>query len=116
VWKGPFGNRTKTTFGAISDGTSNVFAFGEGLGIFSDAARGTGRQWSYAWTVGPMPTAWGVGGATPYQYYKYASRHTGVITVSLMDGSVRSISTSIDNTTYQRISAMSDGNATVLND
>ncbi|XZE33150.1 DUF1559 domain-containing protein [Pirellulaceae bacterium SH501] len=116
VWKGPFGNRTKTTFGAISDGTSNVFAFGETLGAFNDAVRGTGRTWSHTWLTGPMPTAWGIGGADPFQWYKYASRHTGVITVSLMDGSVRSISTSIDNTTYQRVSAMSDGNVTTLND
>lgn len=116
VWKGPFGNRTKTTFGSISDGTSNVLAFGEAMGSFTDAARGSGRTWSYSWTVGPMPTAWGIGGAQPYMYYKYASRHTGIITVSLMDGSVRSISTNMDNTTYQYISAMSDGNTTTLND
>ena len=62
---------------------------------------------------GPMPTAWGVGGATPHQYYKYNSLHAGkAMNFAMVDGSVRTVSPTVDNTTYQYVSAMQDGNVT----
>ena len=113
VWKGPFGNRTGYGFRDVTDGSSNVFLFGEGTGVWTDSRRPSGRTWSYAWTIGPMPTAWGIGGTDPYTYYKYNSRHAaGTINFTMVDGSVRSVSPTVDNATYQRVSAMQDGEIT----
>ena len=113
TWVGPFGNRSTYRFGDVTDGTSNTLLFGEATGIWTDAAKPTGRTWSYSWMVGPMPTAWGVGGATPHQYYKYNSLHAGkAMNFAMVDGSVRTVSPTVDNTTYQHVSAMQDGNVT----
>ena len=114
AWVGPFGNRTSYRFADLSDGTSNVLLFGEATGSWTDSAKAIGRTWSYNWTIGPMPTAWGLGGTNPYVYYKYNSRHTGLINAAMADGSVRNISYTVDNTVYQYTSAMQDGNVTSL--
>ncbi len=117
AWIGPFGNRSNTTFGTMTDGSSNVYLFGEATGSWTDPVKPTGRTWSYAWTLGPMPTAWGLGGAQPYLYHKFNSRHAGgVVNFAMADGSVRSISYNIDNTAYQWTSAMQDGNTVASND
>ncbi len=113
TWVGPFGNRSTTRFGEITDGTSNTLLFGEATGSWTDASKPSGRTWSFSWTVGPMPTAWGIGGTSAHLYYKYNSLHAGkVINFAMADGSVKSISPTVDNTTYQYVSAMQDGNVT----
>ncbi len=110
-WTGPFGNRTTTKIAEMTDGTTNVYLFGEATGVWTDATKAIGRTWSYGWTIGPMPTAWGLGGADPYRYYKFNSRHAGgIVNFAMGDGSVRTVSSSINNTAYQHTSAMQDGN------
>lgn len=111
AWVGPFGNRSTTKIAEMTDGTTNVYLFGEATGAFTDATKAIGRTWSFGWTTGPMPTAWGLGGTAPYQWYKYSSRHAGgVVNFAMGDGSVRAVSSSINNTAYQHTSAMQDGN------
>lgn len=111
AWVGPFGNRTGYRFGDVTDGTSNVFLFGEGTGVWTDGNRPTGRTWSYSWMCGPMPTAWGIGGNPSHVYHKFNSMHAGkVVNFAMIDGSVKTIPPSVDNTAYQHTSAMQDGN------
>lgn len=114
AWIGPFGNRTSYRIADLTDGTTNVMLFGEATGVWTDSKKPTGRTWSYGWTIGPMPTAWGLGGTDPWVYYKFNSRHTGLINVGMADGSVRNIANSVDNTVYQYVSAMQDGNVASL--
>ena len=52
--KGIFFNNSKTKMGAITDGTSNTLMFGEVTGLFNDALKATGRQWSISWNAGPQ--------------------------------------------------------------
>ena len=114
AWAGPFGNRTNYKIDDLTDGATNVMLFGEATGTWSDSKKPIGRQASYGWTIGPMPTAWGLGGTDPYVCNKYNSRHAGLINVAMADGSVRNISNTIDDNTYQWVSAMQDGNVASL--
>jgi hypothetical protein len=114
-FKGVFFNRSKTKFGDIVDGTSNVLMFGEVTGLFSDPDRGVGRQWSFNWHTGPQFTEWfrPVYNLRPNakHWFRFSSMHTGdIIQFALSDGSVRPISTSIDAQALIWLSSMADGN------
>ncbi|MEZ6136241.1 MAG: DUF1559 domain-containing protein [Pirellulaceae bacterium] len=114
-WTGIFHNRSQTTFGHITDGASNTFMFGEVTGLWTDSAKPQGRQWSFTWNVGPMATAWGIGGATPYNWYKYNSRHSGgIINFAMGDASVQAVPMTIDGTIYRRLSGMQDSEVAQL--
>lgn len=116
-WIGPFSNRSKTKYGDVLDGLSNTFVFGEVTGAWNNASNPTGRTWSFAWTVGPMPTAWGLGGATPHNWYKFNSLHSGKgVNFGLLDGSVHFVPPTIDGPTYRRISGMQDNEVAQLVD
>ncbi len=108
-WLGVYFNRSKTTFGHITDGTSNVILHGEVTGLWTDSAKPQGRRWSFGWSTGPMATAWGIGGTTPHNWYKYNSQHAAkMINFGLADGSVQGISPTIDGLTYRRLTGMQD--------
>jgi prepilin-type N-terminal cleavage/methylation domain-containing protein len=129
---GIFWNRSKTTYGAISDGSSNVLMFGEVLGSYSNHRSNSGtRLGAHAWNCGPLFTevqrsvyrtaaGWGADTGTDtvcnsgegcdwYQRWRFSSRHTGVIQFALADGSVHSISTNIDDTLFQNLGGKADG-------
>ncbi len=102
--QGVFYNRSKTSFSSITDGSTNVLMFGEALGHYS----GNSPQFTHVWIGSAVqPSHWGFG--TPL-YYQFSSRHIGSITFALSDGSVRSISQSLDAGLFQKLSAMGDGN------
>jgi prepilin-type N-terminal cleavage/methylation domain-containing protein len=93
---GIYYNRSKTKIAAITDGTSNTLAFGEGLG------RSSGTQPAdFAWSwmgVGSMITKFGLqngtagsGGSSASVPICFGSNHTGVINFAYGDGSVRTI-------------------------
>jgi len=119
-YAGIFGNRTRTTITAITDGTSNTLMFGEG--ITPDNAS---VQWTWA-GVGGVPTLIGLrnagtSGNTPFGY---ASRHTGIVQFAMGDGSVRGLKPGATSTwnpastdwwNLQRMAGMADGDVVDAN-
>ncbi|MDX1947591.1 MAG: DUF1559 domain-containing protein [Pirellulaceae bacterium] len=111
-FEGVFSNRTKTRFADITDGTSNVFLFGEMIGgkrpyVASDD--GSGR-FSFTWMgSGSLPTAYGIN-ASPNKpsWSMYSSEHPNIVLFCLADGSVRRVARQIDTNSYLYISGMHD--------
>ncbi len=110
---GIYHSRSKSTFGTISDGSSNVIAFGEVTGNFSDPQRGSGRLHSFSWMTGPMVSEWHrqvYGYGNDLRWHLFSSRHAGGIAQFAMgDGSVHSLSRSIDDTLFLDLTGRSDG-------
>ena len=117
-YKGIFGNRTDYNFGAITDGSSNVFMVGEVTGSLSNKQ----RTWVHGWMgCGIMPTAWGLPVRRDDQrWYRFGSDHPTIVQFAMGDGSVQKFKT--QNGTgqgtwgkYIPISAMQDSNTPPLN-
>lgn len=114
-FKGVFFNNSKTKMGAITDGTSNTLLFGEVTGLFNDALKATGRQWSISWNAGPNWTEWHravYGYQNQKRWHMFSSMHAGMVNFTLGDGSVRFIPTTIDPTILINLSSMAEGNIT----
>lgn len=113
VWasfEGIFGNRSKTTFGSISDGTSNTLLFGEVLSL-ETRWLGTENAISYSWmgnAVLPM-NYWSIQTNDQRKLHAFRSNHPGTVQFASADGSVHSISENTDLTTMQNLSGRSDG-------
>lgn len=130
---GVFSYRSKTTIGAITDGTSNTFLFGEVTGLFKNPSRRSGRERSFWWiSSGPMFTRWMMSdpGRNPNDPtwgflnniswpgpVRFSSMHVGgVINFTNSDGSVRSVSTNADRVVWHSLGGMSDSNVFTLPD
>jgi len=93
TYRGLLYNRSKEALGAIPDGTSNTLLFGEttAKGPPASGWQGVSPSWMAA---GMFPTAWGIVAPTtlpdPY-WYRFSSKHTGIVQFAMGDGSVRSI-------------------------
>ncbi len=104
TFEGIMVSRTKRRFADITDGTSNTMMIGEATGHFENT-----DSYSLAWMgAGTMPTAWGLNAAGP-SWYRFGSRHPGIVQFAYADGSVHSIPETIDFNTYIYLSAMGDG-------
>ncbi len=99
------GNRQRTKLASITDGTSNTFLVGETdfkpAGVPSTSMGGV-------WAYGYIGFAWGSTfhpfnkhNHTSTVYGAFRSEHVGGGNFALADGSVRFVSESIPNTTYQ---------------
>jgi hypothetical protein len=103
----------------ISDGTSNTFLLGEkhvvagreGLENTGDHSYYNGIGYNSAQRVaGPsFPLARSVTDTTSGFPDKFGGPHSGVVLFAFCDGSVKSISTSIDTTTLRRLAMRNDG-------
>ncbi|MCU0716205.1 MAG: DUF1559 domain-containing protein [Pirellula sp.] len=105
-WQGLFRNRTETKFGSVSDGLSNVIAFGETRG---GNVTGPVEQSTVLWISAiPLPasTTWLIG---EDNWFEFSSNHTGLTNFTLGDGSVRSITNNIDGVTWLRLNGIADG-------
>ena len=119
--KGIFGDRTKTKFGTITDGSSATLMYGEVTGTWTDFKKKKGRLSSYLWTFNGLPSEtmdewYPQNGATWAYNYRFSSMHNGVDNYALGDGSVRGVSVTTDNVIYQAMSGMADGQIARLND
>lgn len=109
--KGVFYNRSDTKMANITDGTSNTLLFGEAIGGKPTTSGGS-RQYGYTWMgVGYLANFMGLSRNT---FSSFSSEHANVVQFALADGSVRSISRSVDNTQYLNAAGMADGNITKL--
>jgi len=92
TWKGAFYNRSQVALGAMPDGTSNTFLFGEQSTKKAAASwQNTSMQWMAS---GYFPIAWGLesppSGQDP-RWYELSSKHPGLVEFVMGDGAVRRV-------------------------
>ena len=103
-YRGMYIRNVPTKIADILDGTSNTIAFGESC---SNGGYGGVRDFAVTWFgAGSMPTAWGITGSPTW--YKYGSKHIGIVQFAFGDGSVRPISTAANYSMYIFASGMAD--------
>jgi len=103
-YKGIYIRNVPTKIADITDGTSNTIAFGETM---ANGGYGGTRDFAVTWFgAGSFPTAWGLTG-TP-TWYKFGSKHIGIVQFAFADGSVRPISTAANYNMYIAASGMAD--------
>ncbi len=112
---GFFTHKSVNSLARIPDGTSNTVMFAEycgqnilnwgGGGGIPDGPAGASWVCGYNYSGFGTPTS----GAAEGRYYLFGSRHTNVINASMGDGSVRTLSTTIDFNTWVYITGIQDG-------
>lgn len=114
IYAGVFTNRSENSFGSISDGSSNVLAFGEVRGMFH-----WGAEIRYSWIAGNLipsmfwPRNTGPGTESELAY---GSNHPGMVNFALCDGSVHGTPTSTHRDIIIFLSGRSDGRIVSIRD
>ena len=112
--EGILGNRTKTSFGDIADGSSNTFLFGEIVGRNTTWLGAGGGGAAYAWIGSVNLPVWNWGteftDSTSTLLRSFQSNHPGTVNFSSADGSVHAIDDNMDVTTMRNAAGMADGN------
>ena len=109
VYCGPYFPLSQTKISQITDGTSNTLAFGEALGGTVSPPRDYAITWMGG---GAMPTGYGIVNAT--DWYNFSSNHGGMVHFAFCDGTVRTISTGVNFSTFVYASGMADGHVVDL--
>jgi prepilin-type N-terminal cleavage/methylation domain-containing protein/prepilin-type processing-associated H-X9-DG protein len=118
-YAGIFGYRVANRLTDATDGTSNTIMFAEYSNNYVDFGSSStltgrcaaAREATFNYTYfAPDRGQDIVTGAYPYgTFHRYASRHPSIINVAFADGSVTSIKTNIDFTTWVLLGGMRDG-------
>jgi prepilin-type N-terminal cleavage/methylation domain-containing protein len=111
-YQGIFTNRSETSFGKITDGSSNTLMFGEVAHFHM-----FGAEYDYSWISDTLiPTAWW-GNKNPWGtsadpvdegYFQFKSNHPGQIGFARGDGSVTGISRDANRNTVIYLSGRAD--------
>jgi prepilin-type N-terminal cleavage/methylation domain-containing protein len=116
-YEGLLGSRSVNRFADATDGSSNVFLFGEAIG--GKRPRGSGLAgegfWSFSWMGGgTMMTAFGLKDTQSVnsRWSMFSSEHPNIVQFCFADGSVRKVSLNVDSLHYFRMSAMRDAEDT----
>lgn len=120
---GVFHNRSKTSIGHITDGSSNTLLMGEaggtvGVSIVIGATSYTGKVDSHAWMgTNTLPVKEGLNSAVDNSsgqifdahWGYFSSLHSGVVQFCFADGSVRPLDKTISNEPLRMLAGISDG-------
>jgi hypothetical protein len=108
-YEGVFTTRSQNTGGAMRDGGSNTFLFGESVGQENDNQV---LQASHSWMGSNIAiTYFGLRPPAPLpkrQYNNFSSYHDGVVFFVMVDGAVKGISEEIDNAVFWAYGGKSD--------
>lgn len=115
---GIFHNRSNTTLGAITDGTSNTIAFGETIQFTASWPSGQPQVWLTPWMsdVCYAMGAWTMVNNDAFQHTRFNSNHPGVVNFAMADGSVHSIPRTAAILPMLYLSGMGEGNVISLAD
>ena len=108
IFEGIFTDRSHNGFGAIPDGSSNCWMFGEVANFIR-----AGVKYQYPWAGGCILAMgrWNndPSGPPPERPWLSRSNHPGTISFALADGSTRSISKTTENATMVIVGGKGDG-------
>jgi prepilin-type N-terminal cleavage/methylation domain-containing protein len=118
-YEGILGSRSVNRFADATDGSSNVFLFGEAIGGKRPIGGGLSGEgfWSFSWMGGgTMMTAFGLKDTQSVnsRWSMFSSEHPNIVQFCFGDGSVRKVSLNIDANHYFRMSAMRDAEETLF--
>ena len=116
-FRGIYYDRSRETFGSITDGSSNTIAFAESSPAF-EISFSPNELFANAWySASSMVSLWGINDTHPpgsgslsgRPRISWLSYHPGGINVALGDGSVRFTEENIDVTLLRALSGVSEG-------
>ena len=116
--EGILGNRTKTSFANVTDGTSNTLLFGEIVGRNTGwlGAGGGGAVYSWIGSVNLPVWNWGTEtNSTSTLLRAFESNHPGTVNFARADGSVEAVSETMEVTTMRNLAGMADGTIASFN-
>lgn len=104
AYRGVFHSRSEYNLSDIRDGTSNTLMFGETAGGFTEKNE---RIIAHSWMgSGAMPVFGGLGDRL---WYRFSSNHGDLVQFAFADGSVRTLSYSVEQDVYRAIAGIRDG-------
>jgi prepilin-type N-terminal cleavage/methylation domain-containing protein len=106
--EGMFRNRSRTKFGDVIDGLSNTLAMGEAHGGVQESSGNTPATWLWM-SATTLTASTNRMPGDMLDRWAFASYHTGVVQFVRGDGSVLSLSTSVNPVTWLSLNGMRDG-------